>query len=539
MISYIDNVKNVVTEIPLTILPTNWSATAPYVYTWEDSRILAGSSIDVDVLASTIDTSVVSLDYEKAAGSITFTATSRPVANIAVTIRIINARSDIGNSISADMVSTSAIDGASNVDQALTALNRLEGSKVYTTSALTITNTSGSYSNIFYDENISSNMEAIRLEIADPSVFNDDITITPGNGTVTVACSDVVGSTTIKIVLEKVAENDPTAITSTEFTLLNNRLLAVENICTDSQISIATTDWASAAGGYVYTWMSNFVTTPSEIEVFLRDGAENAGIEEFDYDKVTGGVQFTVSSLPTASLPVTIRVINAKADAFQSLTGEDIATDVITGATNVDEALTALNENTSKLSVATVVSNANDALKTGIYKTNATTSNVPYAGYFVLIIKQYGNNDTAQIAVDVNTNRLFTRTLHDSTIWTDWRESVDGGSVTVSSITFNNFTGTATDILCYRNGNVVTLAFKFSIATSTTGNAQVSVASLPTFGKTYKLAYGQWYDNTNDQAGEFSGYYGSSIRFVRAGVLESFSSRTNHSMSAIVTYFVG
>lgn len=216
------------------------------------------------------------------------------------------------------------------------------GAKVYTTSALTITNTSGSFSQSFSDENIGSDMQAIRLEIADPSVFNDDITITPGNGTVTVACSDVAGTTTMKISLQKVIA-DPTAVTSTEFTILNNRLLAVENVCTDTPISIATTDWTSVTGGYVYTWSSDLVTTPSEIEVFLRDGAENAGIEEFDYDKTTGGVQFTVSSVPTASLPVTIRVINAKADAFQSLTGEDIGTSVITGADNVDEALTALN----------------------------------------------------------------------------------------------------------------------------------------------------------------------------------------------------
>ena len=121
------------------------------------------------------------------------------------------------------------------------------------------------------------------------------------------------------------------------------RLEAVENVCTDTTVTIAVSDWESVTGGYSYTWESNLVQSASEVEVFLRDGAEGAGIEEFDYEKVTGGVQFTTSVMPTGNLPVTIRVINAKADAFQSLTGEDIGTDVIPGADNVDEALNALN----------------------------------------------------------------------------------------------------------------------------------------------------------------------------------------------------
>ena len=123
MISYIDNVKNVVTEVPITIAASSWSSSAPYTYTWTDSRVLAGSSVDVDILATTVDTSVISLDYEKAVGSVTFTANVKPTANIAVTIRIINARADLGTSISADTIATDNISGASNVNQALEVLS--------------------------------------------------------------------------------------------------------------------------------------------------------------------------------------------------------------------------------------------------------------------------------------------------------------------------------------------------------------------------------------------------------------------------------
>ena len=123
MISYIDNTKNVVTEVPITIAASSWSSSAPYTYTWSDARILAGSSVEVDILSTTADTSVISLDYEKSVGSITFTASSQPTTSISVNICIINARADLGSSISADTVATDAISGASNVDQALEALN--------------------------------------------------------------------------------------------------------------------------------------------------------------------------------------------------------------------------------------------------------------------------------------------------------------------------------------------------------------------------------------------------------------------------------
>lgn len=214
------------------------------------------------------------------------------------------------------------------------------GAKVYS-KTVTITNISGAYSGTFEDENISSDMKAIELEVEDTSVIGDNIVVTTNNGSVGIACNDISGTTAVTISLLKVI-NDPTQITSTEFTVLNNRLLSVENVCIDVPITIRTTDWISDVNGYSYIWESEFINNTCEIDVFLRDGAENAGIEEFDFDKVANTVQFTSSVLPTGNLPVMIRVINAKADAFQNLTGTDIATDVISGADNVDEALAIL-----------------------------------------------------------------------------------------------------------------------------------------------------------------------------------------------------
>lgn len=216
------------------------------------------------------------------------------------------------------------------------------GAKVYV-KTITVTNTSGAYSQTFEDDNIVADMKAVELEVTRAYVFGDVITVTPSNGSITVACSDVSGTDTIKISLIKVI-SDPTAITSTEFDILNNRLLAVENIYTDTSITIAASSWVLSSGEYVYTWVSQNVTTACGIEVFLMDGAENAGIESFEYEKVTGGVKFTSTVQPIGSLPVTIRIINAKASDIETITADMVATDIITGAVNVEEALEILDE---------------------------------------------------------------------------------------------------------------------------------------------------------------------------------------------------
>lgn len=121
----LDAVSNVVTEIPLKITPSSWSSTSPYTYTWTDSRVLSDSSVEVDVLDTSADTTADYIDYAKSSGGggIVFTANKKPTANLSVVITITNAQAHAGSSIDADTVATDAISGASNVDEALSALN--------------------------------------------------------------------------------------------------------------------------------------------------------------------------------------------------------------------------------------------------------------------------------------------------------------------------------------------------------------------------------------------------------------------------------
>lgn len=82
----------------------------------------------------------------------------------------------------------------------------------------------------------------------------------------------------------------------------------LSNVCVEFDVTIASTDWSSSSP-YTYTWYNNAVGANSKVVVLLNDGAEAAGIDDFTYDKVTGGVQFTTDELPVGNLPLHIQIV--------------------------------------------------------------------------------------------------------------------------------------------------------------------------------------------------------------------------------------
>ena len=99
---------------------------------------------------------------------------------------------------------------------------------------VTVTNTSGSYSNTFLDERIATSMKPYQIEVGDPSIFNDKISITTGDGSFTIACNSVSGSTSVIVGFLKIAD-DPTEVTSTEFDVLNNRIGDLDSLSTTAK----------------------------------------------------------------------------------------------------------------------------------------------------------------------------------------------------------------------------------------------------------------------------------------------------------------
>ena len=210
------------------------------------------------------------------------------------------------------------------------------GAKIFTVTG-TVTNQSGAYDHSFSDERVSSDMIVSRVEFGTPNVFADKIHVYCNNGSIRLTCNAVVGTSTVKFYVQKVI-TDPTAVTSTEFNILNNRISAIENVEANYSITIPVSGW-SAISPYTYEWTNSTVTNDTSVEVQFLSGAEEVDVDYIKVDKAVGSVTFTAPFVPSVAIPVKIKITNARAKSIEDLTGEDIATDVVTGAENVDEAL--------------------------------------------------------------------------------------------------------------------------------------------------------------------------------------------------------
>ena len=114
---------NACTDIDITIPASGWSGSSPYMYTYATAHVTPGCSVKVNFLEGSEDTSVFYLEYEKVSTGVRFTAPSLPDSDIPVRIHILAADAESVAATSADQVSTDAVLGASNVQQALGTLN--------------------------------------------------------------------------------------------------------------------------------------------------------------------------------------------------------------------------------------------------------------------------------------------------------------------------------------------------------------------------------------------------------------------------------
>ena len=106
------------------------------------------------------------------------------------------------------------------------------GSKPVTIALDTVTNTSGSYTHTTTSQLAVASMKAIQIECSNPDAFNDSITITVSDGSITLSCDDVAGTSDVSVVVMKQLdpnEGDPPAVTSTEFDILANRITAMQS----------------------------------------------------------------------------------------------------------------------------------------------------------------------------------------------------------------------------------------------------------------------------------------------------------------------
>ena len=147
------------------------------------------------------------------------------------------------------------------------------GAKIITIST-TITNTSGAYTATISDERLTASMKAIKLELGDPSVFDAVINVAVNNGSLTISCASVTGTSTAVISVLKTCD-DPTAITTTEFDVLANRIGDLDDLETTAQ-----TDLVSAVNevkSYKEGVWNNFTTPASSGITFYNNSTATSG----------------------------------------------------------------------------------------------------------------------------------------------------------------------------------------------------------------------------------------------------------------------
>ncbi len=86
-------------------------------------------------------------------------------------------------------------------------------------------------------------MKCIGLEVGNPAAFGDMPTITAGNDEITLSCSSVSGTSTVKVTMMRTTQATssgimPTAVTSEEFDILANRIGDIDDLTTTANTDV-------------------------------------------------------------------------------------------------------------------------------------------------------------------------------------------------------------------------------------------------------------------------------------------------------------
>lgn len=224
------------------------------------------------------------------------------------------------------------------------------------------------------------------------------------------------------------------------------------NVYVDLPVNLPVSGWSNTTPS-TYTWSSESVTPECGIEVHFANGSENILTPYIYYEKASGSVVFSAPAKPAADIPVVIRILNAAAESFTSVTDEMVSTSTTQGASNVKQALTMINSD-----ISTINSNLNIKIgQTNPYLitdcdngtpsnnqmysiTNIDTLHTPYKQGLTtagnqIIWTLYGNGTyNTQIAVNIGANNIYIR-RRNSGGWSTWEELVLNGNITPSAIT--------------------------------------------------------------------------------------------------------
>jgi len=147
---------NVYLDLSVSIPVNGWSNTIPHTYTWTNEHVSDECGIEWWYGDGAEDIELDYMSAEKVAGGVKFTSDEVPGGAVPVVIRIINAKAESATDLDATEVSTSAVSGVSNVEQALSNVDgrvttNASGISTLNTSLSNVTSTTNYTDNILVD----------------------------------------------------------------------------------------------------------------------------------------------------------------------------------------------------------------------------------------------------------------------------------------------------------------------------------------------------------------------------------------------------
>lgn len=130
---------------------------------------------------------------------------------------------------------------------------------------------------------------------------------------------------------------------------IDQAVAGVENVEANFSVTIPVSGWTLSNGEYSYTWGNATITSKTSVAVEFVENADEIDVDYIEAEKVTQGVKFTAPWIPNYAISVNIKITYAAETDISELTGDMVATDVITGAANVDEALAELDTDVKAL----------------------------------------------------------------------------------------------------------------------------------------------------------------------------------------------
>lgn len=110
------------------------------------------------------------------------------------------------------------------------------GSRLMVVTLDAVTNTSGSYTHTTTVSGMTGDLKAVKLECSDPTIFRAPVSIVTGADSVTLTCSNVVGSSTVKASFLAVGNGNP--LSSSEYAALDTRIGQLADLDTTDKTDI-------------------------------------------------------------------------------------------------------------------------------------------------------------------------------------------------------------------------------------------------------------------------------------------------------------